>query len=292
MKKKKSDVFTALNDYLELMDSADIEPIGLFKSSEDKEHYETTFMYSFRKYQAAVYHYHNILRLLEKDNTFHQELYAKKKEREKTEALNAVLEVKIHYSADEYVYELAAFLEALKSSIDFLCMAFRFHLKGFEKMDSIRTMIKQVESGKTGPLFDEVKHRLKWLKYLREYRHHVVHRRIITSSTGFTEIVHKGKSTINRHPVIIPESPPTFVPDTRYARMMEESPVGLAEYRYKGEIQHPDGTTNMIEYQKEYKPWTGFVLIEVFMKNNLSIYESFFKDIIACLKKIDFDILK
>ena len=72
----------------------------------------------------------------------------------------------------------------------------------------------------------------EWLDRLRKYRHHFVHYRIISTSCGYERRVIKGVQKIIIYPVIIPETPPPYIPDTRQRRAMEKSPFSSDSGRY------------------------------------------------------------
>lgn len=200
--------------------------------------------------------------------------------------------ISISRTADHYVYELSAFLGALRSSIDFLCTSCAPHLSGI-KMNSVTTLIKLVEKrGKSGPIIDVVRNNIEWLKELRSYRDHVVHRQIISSSSGYEKHSIGDITKTVRYPVVIPKSLPFYVPDTRRKRMMDDELSRLDFSRGEARIITEDGIEEIVYLSIEYDPSSDFIAIEDFMKLHLSSYEEFFAQIIQSLEKLDFKTYK
>jgi len=276
-------IFEVLDGYFEKLDVAPISPTGMFTCISDKERYETLFMYAFRKYKAATYHYENVKAFIKADKANGQKLLSSRLAKPQV----SKIVMRISRTADHYTYELSAFLEALKSSVDFVATACTPHFSGIE-FDSIRTLMKLVEKrGKTGPIFDEVKRSLEWLKRLRSYRHHVVHRRVISTSSGYEKRVINGIAKTAIHPVIIPESPPPYILDTRRGRAMEES-LGLDSSLIEMHAKTADGKEKILDYSFAYYPPAGFTAIEDFMESHLNSFKKFFTEIIYALSDLDF----
>jgi len=278
-------IFEVLNEYFKKLDSAPISSTGMFTSESDKERYETLFIYAFRKYRAAIYHYENVKGFIKADKANAQKLLSP--ELEKHQASKMVM--RISKTADHYVYELSAFLEALKSSADFLATACSPHLPGIE-LDSIKTFIKLVKRGRSGPIFNEVRKNIEWLEKLRSYRHHVVHRRIISTSSGHETHLVRGLTKTVQHPVIIPESPPSYIPDTRRQRMMEDEPSGLDSSWTEVRVRTADEKEEVVDFSLKYSPSSDYIAIEDFMKSHLASYEELFTQIIQVLTELDFKI--
>ena len=191
-------------------------------------------------------------------------------------------------TADCYVYELAAFFEALKSSLDFLATASSAFIKGMDT-DSIRSFIKCADKGtRSGGLFDVTKGHLTWLKDLREYRHHLVHRMVITATAGY-EMHRQGNLTqAVIRPIVVPSSTPRYVPDTRRSRMMGEQDSHLDCSTSEATVQCPDGTKKTVQFSVQYTPSDGFVEISEFMVAHRQRFEAFFCEIISELKELKF----
>jgi hypothetical protein len=275
-------IFEVLDEYFKKLDTTPISPTGIFSSESDKERYETLFMYAFRKYRAAIYHYENVKAFIKADEANVQKTLIP--ELEKSQASKMVM--RISRTADHYAYELSAFLEALKSSVDFLAAACTPHLPDI-KFDSIKTLTRLVKKGRTGPIFDEVKRNLEWLERLRSYRHHVVHRRIISTSSGYERRVIEGIAKTAIHPVIIPESPPPYIPDTRRRRAMEES-LGFDSLWKEVRVKMVNGREKILNYSFSYHPPAGFTAIENFMESHLNSFEKFFTEIVHTLSGLNF----
>jgi len=277
-------IFEVLDKYFKRLDNVPISPTGMFTSESDKERYETFFMYAFRKYLAAIYHYENVRGFIKADEANAQKILPPNLE--KYQASKMVM--KISRNADHYAYELSAFLEALKSSVDFLSAACSPHLPGIE-LDGIGTLIKLVNKrSKTGPIFDEVKRNLKWIERLRSYRHHVVHRRIISTSSGYEKRVVEDVAKTVVHPVIIPESPPSYVPDTRMRRAMKEETFSFDSSWSEVRVKTADGKEKNLYHSFAYYPPADFVAIEDFMESHLNSFEKFFTEIVHALSSLDF----
>ena len=131
-------VYPILDKYFKLLDEEPLKSNSLFSTHDDKEKYETSFMYAFRKYRAALYHLENISRL--KNNDF-KKVGIRRMPNTKISHSRFKYKTKTSFSADYYVYELSAFLEALKSCLDFLAAAIECHLKGIQ-LDSLTTLKK------------------------------------------------------------------------------------------------------------------------------------------------------
>ena len=298
--KHNDHVYELLSAYFSEMDRAPLSPAGPLKSNEDKERYETIIMYAFRKYQAAQYHLHRVLEFVKKD----EEETKKAAERfvarlEHSDKNNAVYEMKCSGSCDQYVYELAAWLAAIRSSLDFIATAAFIHIEGKifingHKMpkDTTSTFIKLVENGASGPILDECRKHLDWLKHIGSYRNNAVHRKIMRLSGGHEIRVNGDKAAVARQPVIIPQNPPSFVPDTRAVLMMDEDMEGLASFESKVIVTNDSGKKEIVESSHELRVLPGYVLIEEFMQQNLESFEQFFAAILKALQALDFSYIE
>lgn len=266
-----------LSEYFDTLDRTEISNSGLFQSEHDKERYETMLTFGVQKYKAAVYHYRNVIALLETDEERMKTVFSNQDD-------GKISKLSFYGNENCYAYELSAFLEALKSAVDFIAIACSQHLPNIQ-LDSVGTLIRIVKrSSKTGPIFDEIRRNLEWLERLRSYRHHIVHRRTISTSIGYEMRIIAGVCKTCMHPVIIPEFVPSNVLDTRKTRLMEESSFDISE------IKSYDNKGKVIDYSFKYRPPKGFVLIQDFMKSNLESFEIFFKEIIDRLTSLNFGI--
>ncbi len=172
-------------------------------------------MYVFRKYQAVQYHFQNVLRYLkeEKDKI----VFMKEDRVLIKKVINVTGTTKL--PANHYVYELSAFLEAMKSAIDFLATVVSLHLKG-KQFDKISSLMKLVEKGRIIPLFDQIKSHFNWLSEIREYRHHLVHRLIINISQEYKTLKMSDSLKTYKRPIVVPEKSPKYLPDTRMSTLL------------------------------------------------------------------------
>lgn len=283
--KKHSRVFDSLEDYFSKMDQACIGVNSIFSNKNAKERHESILMYAFRKYRAACYHLERVKQLITDLNN-----EMKSSGLQNTEHLPEDAEIKITVikTADHFVYELSAFFEAMKSSVDFLATACSHYLKEINT-DSIRTFIKLVEkNNKNGHIFNVIKKYLSWLKDIREYRHHLVHRMIITTTAGYEIHMFDGSSKKIIYPIIVPRSTPSYLPDTRYFRMFDKDVKYYDCKESLGVTRYPDGTQKIINCSIEYTTSEGYAEISEFMTSHLQKLEEFFYDIIVELISTDF----
>ena len=285
MTNSSPNVYETINQYFSHMDDAPVGGNSIFQDDRAKEKHETIIMYAFRKYRAALYHSENVRRFLEDESS---DLDSKKILDSDTFTNNTRAKITVRKTADHFVYELAAFFEASKSSLDFIAAASSWYLNGINT-DSIRTLIRCVNRNTgSGIIFNVTKEHLSWLKEVREYRHHLVHRMIISTSIGH-EIHRRGQMVkTSKHPVVVPESTPAYFPDTRRARMMEDEPRGLNSSRFEGLVKHSDGTEQLIDFSIEYTPAEGYVEISSLMANHLNHLGKFFFDMVTAMKSMNY----
>lgn len=180
-KEKSSKVSDFLGNYFSKMDCAPVGEDSIFADERSNEKHESILMHAFRKYQAAYYHVENVKRSLDDFVTSPSSASLSNAE---LLADNRVIKTSVTKSADHFAYELAAFFEAVKSSLDFIATVCSSYLKG-ATTDSIRSFVRSVDrNSKRGHVYDVTQKHLVWLKEVREYRHHLVHRMVITTSIG------------------------------------------------------------------------------------------------------------
>ncbi|MGA7500568.1 MAG: hypothetical protein WBX00_27890 [Isosphaeraceae bacterium] len=283
--KEPSDILLA---YFVHMDSAPVGEGAVFADDRAKERHESLLIYSLRKYQAASYHFENVRRLLAVEppdsistNVFDGFSHPHGR---------ATAKFFAYTQADRFIYELAAFLEAAKSSLDFLATASLAYFRGIQG-DSIRTLIRLADqplTAREGPILDAVKRHLSWLKQLREYRHHLVHRMVISASTG--QELHKRDDCVMKieHPVVVPETTPSYLPDTRLSRLMEEHPRGLDMSWRMATAKNADGTEKVIDFSVNYQPSTGYVEISEFMASHFTLLGTFISEVVADIGNLNF----
>lgn len=290
MKSDSPELFDILDDHFTQLDSVPISSGVIFSDEHQKERYETLLMYVLRKYEAAVYHFENVrkfirdeIKELEKAPNFDNVFNGKRIQ----------MTFKFLQTADKYIYELAAFLEALKSSIDLLAEVCSFYLPGITTNYSISPLIKPVEKGKAGPILNEIATNLDWLKVLRDYRHHLVHRLMPSARSGYeTRKTGEHAKTV-LYPVVVPKSTPSsYVADTRASRIMQEDEdgefPGLYLSQSEGSWVRPDGTKEIIHFSLDVTLMPDYMKIDDFMESHLHRYESFFAQIIQAFTKLKF----
>jgi len=285
MKVESPIISDGLDAYFCLMDQAPVVGDSIFKNSQAKERHESVLMYAFRKYQAANYHFDRVIQLSEEESS--NIATTNSLDTRISQLAESSIRVSVRKSADKFIYELSAFLQAVKSSLDFLTTALAVYIKGVQA-DSIKTFISLVENSREGPIFRIVKPNLPWLSQLRDYRHHLVHRMVITSETVHGISTFGDKICQFKYPIVIPIATPCYFPDTRISRMMNDEVNGLDFASVNGWITYPDGTQEVLEFSEEYSPAKGYVEITEFMTSNLLNLENFFCDILEDAKTLNF----
>jgi hypothetical protein len=282
--------FDTLNRHLEQLDDAELSSESILSERLNKENYETRLMFVVRKYQAAVYHYSNVLKYIDKEIAKLNELAAEHKAPVVEGIRITQFSMKGSTPADHYIYELSACLEAIKSALDFLSTVCSSYLTG-ASFDSISTLIKLVKKGSTGPIIDETQKHFDWLKHISNYRHHLVHRLIFTAPSSY-EVHHKEEqSQTIRHPVIISATTPKYVADTRLSRMIadyfEGGPTGISTWS-ETVLTLGDGRKETTVSFTGVTPFEGFVAIEEFMLSSLQHFIEYANDILEALIELDF----
>ena len=288
-----------LDRYFSSLDDAPTGSSAIFTNERAKQRYETLLSFALNKLHSAEYHRRNIVSFIENEDTEREEAASQLKERaEELEASplqNTEFKYTSRFSADEYGYELAAFLVDLKTGLDFLATIIAYHLRGVEA-DSIQTLIKLVEKGKTSPVLEVVSKWLDWLIDLRDYRHHLAHRLVIKSKSGF--IVHRVGThrPRTRLPVVVPERSPNFVFDTRMTRLRDmhlddDPPIGLVLGEGRGTVTLDDGSEEVIFAELDALPSPGYVAIEDFMHSHLNNFRLFFIELLSTLETFDLEVI-
>lgn len=290
-------MFEILENHFNYLDSAETSQESIFRHKEEKERYETLLMYVFRKYEAANYHFGKVKDLIEKEkNSFDVDDTIKY-------TFNDMKTSQVTYkyiqTVDTYIYELSAFLEALKSSLDLLAEVCSLYLPGVTTNYSISPLLKLTKKGKVGPIFDGISENFIWLSTLREYRHHLVHRLMPSVRNGYKIKRFGNKIAKVYYPVVVPEKTPSFVIDTRDSRMMEETVQdddndlpGLQFGSSIGKIKKSDGTEEVVHLSLDVGPSVGYKSVYEFMKDHLDNYENFFTRIVRDFEKLNFEPLR
>ncbi len=185
--------------------------------------------------------------------------------------------------ANHYVYELSAFLEAMKSAIDFLATVVSLHLKGKE-FDKISSLMKLVEKGRVISIFDQIKLHFNWLSKIREYRHHLVHRMMINISNEYKTLKMSDSFKTYKRPIVVPVKSPKYLPDTRMSRIHDK---GSSKKFGQMEIKIKFGNKS-VRTHFEYLTSKGYIPIKEFMEKQLGKFRHFFKDIINILTALYF----
>lgn len=268
-----------LEDYLGRMDAAQTGAGMAFNTQDAKDRHESLLTYARRKYAAATYHLGNVRRLLRAD----ADRMDKDVEDSAFLADKTTVESSSSFTrpADEYVYELSAFLEALKSAIDLLSEASGAYLRGVEVNYSIGPLLKLVQKGARSPILDAVRDNSGWLSTLRDYRHHLVHRLMPSVRAGHA-IRSVGKITSSALiPVVVPDRTPQYEPDTRrtLAEQMVGEPLeglpGISVQTEKGTIKTGKSREETVHLAIEIGPVPGYGRIEEFMKEQLKLFSRF-----------------
>jgi hypothetical protein len=281
----------ALVLYFNKLDQVALSEQGLFRRKEDKEDYETRFMYALRKYKAAQYHLGNIQRFVADD------VKRAKLDLDRKEPASKHIEgyTRTQRETDYYIYELSAFFEAVKSTLDFLLIAVRKH---FPQLDwkpngSISLAVKQVknhEPYRQAPFLNCVFESLEWLDFVRSYRRHLVHLRTISAKSGHEIRTKHGNVVDVRIPVVVPTAPPPYKPDTRKTRDIFRAPSNVTLKEETPSIDETSGGSGDLEYRCEYLPSCGFVIIEDFVAEHLGHLGTFFLDVIESLEPLNFQV--
>ena len=282
-----------LDEYLDSLDAAQTSGGMAFVSQNAKDRHETLLTYAERKHAAATYHLKNVRTFLDID--------AKRMNKDMQES--ALLDDEmitessstLTRTADEYAYELSAFIEALKSAIDLLAEASSFYLRGVNVNYSISPLLKLSQKGAICPIINEVKDNSRWLSSIREYRHHLVHRLMPSLRTGHA-IRSVGKITSSAIvPVVVPSTTPQYEPDTRKARLAEQLNTngldglpGISILTERGIAKLANGKEETVHFSTRILPAEGYMRIEQFMKENLETFERFAEQLIKAFLEMKF----
>jgi hypothetical protein len=259
----------------------------IFKKFDDKEHYETRLMFAVRKRQAAKYHMDNMVESLTQAAAKAKKHAAASKKKKLVSTSKFTMSVT--GPSSDCAHELAAFLAALRSGLDFLTMAACRSLPG-TSAHSIHTLMKMVEKGQTAPVLAVVAKHLVWLNQLKDYRDEIVHRLVIQQPATGWKVSHNSKTSTAVLPVVVPTSIPKFMPDTRRSRMMDaDLPLGLDLYQSTGTVTYSDGSEKVFEHTVKYPPSEGYTPIDKFMCAHLKAYDAFLNDVFVVLAKLKFE---
>ncbi|NKK72783.1 hypothetical protein GFM13_20850 [Rhizobium leguminosarum bv. viciae] len=261
-----------------------------FKSFDDKEWYETQLMFAVRKMQAAEFHLASVKRHLALDRR--EARQASKKHGAKAAASAKTIKAKasLTRSRTEYVHDLSAFLFAIRSGIDFICVAAARSIAGFNEVHSVKSFLGPIKDGKAGPVLDVVKDHLEWIKELRAYRDELVHRLVAAAPSSGWIVSHRGLTAYANIPVVVPKGIPKRLPDTRRSRMMADElpPPGLSQSETYASVTYENGEEETVEHSISFLPLKGYQRIEKFMERHLKAFDDFLRDVLDTLVKLNF----
>jgi hypothetical protein len=147
--------------------------------------------------------------------------------------------------------------------------------------------MKLVRKGRSNSILAAVKNNIEWLGKLREYRHHVVHRRVFSVSAGGEAHTVSRVAGSAMYPVVIPESPPAYVPDTRVSRLHDDDMLMNSE-ESESWIMAENGKKKILDLSIKYTPAFGYVSLEEFARHHIESFEKFFTEILQALMALQF----
>ena len=276
----------ALDALLTAIDDAPTAPDHpIFKKLDDKEHFETQLMFSFRKQEAAEHHFDNVKSMLEQAK---MAATSAMKINSKSAKKVAASTVSRHVNSGTYIHELSAFLAAIRSGLDFLAIAACRTRPGLVA-HSIHTLEKMVDKGQQGGILDVIKDHQGWLAELRDYRDEVIHRQVVQAPAEGWLLSTKGKTSKSVIPVVVPRRTPKRVFDTRRSRMLEaDLPLGLDRIESHSEVIFANGRKKTLEYKVNFKPSASYVPIVELMTYHFLEYRKFSADMFAVITKSGF----
>jgi hypothetical protein len=281
---------STLENHFKNLDKCELGDNNVFSLQTDKEHYESYIMFAFRKFKSLDYHFSNISCLINKEITDLEEKdiqESKSKEFKRFKKLKIVMKMK--KDAYEFIYELSAFLEALKSCMDLLAEVASFYFKGINVNYSISPLLK-LSNKKKSKILDFISNNANWIRIIRNYRHPIVHRLVLQLKSGYEIHQINGKSKKILYPILIPKVTPKFIPDTRKSRMMDNEENELDNAIYSTETCKiiKDGVEEILDFSMNIEAGSGYIRIEDFMKNHKNRCEVYFIEFIRLLDKLNF----
>ena len=110
-----------------------------------------------------------------------------------------------------------------------------------------------------------------------------------TSVGGEAQIV-DGVARTSTYPVVIPESPPAYVPDTRVSRMRRSPDDEIPMNSEKSELSivGEDGKKKIVDFSIKYMPAVGYISLEEFTRRHIESFEKFFTGILQALTALQF----
>lgn len=288
-------LIACIDHHMERLDDAVYREAEIFANGVDPQRYESFLWFAADRMASAQYHLANVKGIMDRDAQALQEAAARLHNEHSRSVVEGATLTQFRFSnmnsANQYSYELSAFLMDLRSALDFLATVAAFHLRGVEA-DSIRTLIRLVKKSKTSPTLDAVANHVDWILTFREYRDRVAHRLVIPLKAGFLLEWVGNHHVVNSYPVVVPDKPPAFVPDTREVRAqqlhldhgMQEGFV-IHESKATGSIN--EGPDELLRYEKWVTPAPGYTLLDVFMTDHLESFEAFFVELVDSLSAFE-----
>lgn len=291
-----ADISTAISKHLTQLDRSQPIlrlPLG---APAGKEKHETYLSFSQRKFTAAAYHYANVQRFLSEDKAEAQVLASNISDAFRSGQLPGGTIRRISATAtraaEHYTFELSAFLGALKSSVDMLAEAASLCIPGLSTHFSVTPLIRSARQQPHHPVAEVVAKHANWIADLRSYRDHLVHRLILTLHSGSTAVGIDARTTGTGHPVVLPERPPRYLPDTRATRaraaLGPDGPIGLALGEGSATIRRADGTEEVLFIDVSALPAPGYSTIEAFMDRHLHSFASYIAELPPALREAAF----
>jgi len=284
-------LYPILENHFKNLDKCEIGDNKVFSPQKDKEHYESYIMFAYRKFKSLSYHFSNTNCLINKEinNLKDKNIQIpNSKELKRFKKLKMVMKMK--KDNYEFIYELSAFLEALKSCLDLLAEAASFYFKGIKVNYSISTLLK-LSKKKKSKILDFISSNTNWIEIIRNYRHPIVHRLVLPLKSGYEihQINNKSKKIL--YPVLIPKATPKFIPDTRKNRMMdnEENELDNAIYSTETSRVIKDGVEEILDFEINIEAGSGYIRIEDFMRNHKDRCEVYFIEFIRVLDKLNYE---
>lgn len=285
------ELYLALENHFKNLDKCEIGYNKIFNIQKDKEYYESHVMFAYRKFKSLDYHCSNTDCLISKEtNNLSKKTIniLKNKELNKYRIKKFVMRMK----KDNYnfIYELSAFLEALKSCLDLLAEVASFYLKGVNVNYSISPLLK-LSNKKQSKVLKFILKNANWIKIIRNYRHPIVHRLVLSPKSGYEINQINGISNKILYPVLIPDTTPKFTPDTRKKRMMhdEEDLLENAMYSIKTCRVIKDGVEEILNSEIKIQAGIGYIRIEDFMRTHNDKCKTYFIEFIRMLDYLNFE---
>ncbi len=143
-----------------------------------------------------------------------------------------------------------------------------------------------MKGGRRKYIYGIVYNNFEWIEEISNYRHHLVHRRIITSSYSIERKRINKTEMVYVHPVLVPKSPPKYCNDTRRSRALEDYPS-----HHIGYIESETQVNGTKKIHIEYIYPEDYMAIEDFMEYNCNNLSKFFIEFINELIKLKFKII-